>query len=395
MMASDVYAVLDLVDRTLEAGGPQIDEAILIRSLVHRGSLVNIANYPDGQASLDEARDRAEAAGQWYEASRAPFLHASAAAESFDLAIASDYAHRALVSAVRHELPNLEAYAKALIARVAELRGEWDEAADLVREVLETSAITQMVAMPVLGGIEARRGRALAQELVQQAWDMASTANEMQRLAPAAIAVAEYSWISGSSEVAMSDLASVMMAGLDKGFSWSSGRIAFWLWQLGELDDVPDGIAEPFRLMIAGEGAEAAAIWQARGAPYERALALMLGSRASQLQSLELLETLGATAVAGKLRKSLRDQGLAVPRGKGRETRRNIAGLTARQAEVLQLLAEDLSNIEIADRLFVSPSTVENHVSAVLDKLDVSTREEAVSRARADGLLGASSWPRI
>jgi hypothetical protein len=38
----------------------------------------------------------------------------------------------------------------------------------------------------------------------------------------------------------------------------------------------------------------------------------------------------------------------------------------------------------------VSPRTIENHVSAVLDKLDVSTRDEAVSTARADGLLGTS-----
>ena len=76
-----------------------------------------------------------------------------------------------------------------------------------------------------------------------------------------------------------------------------------------------------------------------------------------------------------------------MPRGKGRDTRRHASGLTARQAEVLQLLDEDLSNTEIADRLFVSPRTVENHVSAVLDKLDVSTREEAVSRARTEGLL--------
>ncbi|MEE8407314.1 MAG: helix-turn-helix transcriptional regulator, partial [Acidimicrobiia bacterium] len=57
------------------------------------------------------------------------------------------------------------------------------------------------------------------------------------------------------------------------------------------------------------------------------------------------------------------------------------------QAEVLQLLDEDLTNIEIADRLFVSPRTVENHVSAVLMKLDSSTREQAVSRARDEGLL--------
>ena len=68
--------------------------------------------------------------------------------------------------------------------------------------------------------------------------------------------------------------------------------------------------------------------------------------------------------------------------------RRHAAGLTARQAEVLDLLAEELSNIEIADRLFLSPRTVENHVAAILDKLDTGTRSEAVARARSEGLLG-------
>jgi DNA-binding NarL/FixJ family response regulator len=70
-----------------------------------------------------------------------------------------------------------------------------------------------------------------------------------------------------------------------------------------------------------------------------------------------------------------------------RDTRRHAAGLTARQAEVLQLLDEGLSNIKIADRLFVSPRTIEHHVSAVLTKLDASTREEAVTQAHAEGLL--------
>ncbi len=46
-----------------------------------------------------------------------------------------------------------------------------------------------------------------------------------------------------------------------------------------------------------------------------------------------------------------------------------------------------LSNTEIADRLFVSPRTIEHHVSAVLAKLESSTRQQAVTRARADGLL--------
>ncbi len=123
------------------------------------------------------------------------------------------------------------------------------------------------------------------------------------------------------------------------------------------------------------------------GCPYERAIALTHGHEAAQLEALEVFETLRATAVAAKLRKAMRDQGLSVPRGKGRTTRNHAAGLTARQAEVLALLAEGFSNTEIADHLFISPRTVENHVAAVLSKLDSSTRDDAVSVARAEGLL--------
>jgi DNA-binding CsgD family transcriptional regulator len=179
----------------------------------------------------------------------------------------------------------------------------------------------------------------------------------------------------------------VLQAGVRLGSSWPAGSLAFWLWKLGELGEVPEGIAEPYRLVMEGKAAEAAAIWEEKGIPYERGLALMHGDQASRLEALEVFEALGATAVAAKLRKTLRDEGVSVPRGKGRETRRHAAGLTARQTEVLELLDGGLSNIEIADRLFLSPRTAEHHVAAVLTKLDSSTRGDALARARSEGLL--------
>ncbi len=178
-----------------------------------------------------------------------------------------------------------------------------------------------------------------------------------------------------------------MELGLDKGFLWSPGSIAMWLWKLGELTSAPEGIAEPYRLLIDGEPIAAAEMWATIGCPYERAIALTHGDEPAQLEALEVLEILGATAVAAKLRKALRDHGVSVPRGKGQKTRSHAAGLTARQAEVLGLLDEGLTNVEIADRLFVSPRTVEHHVSAVLSKLDSSTRAEAVETASQQGLL--------
>jgi DNA-binding NarL/FixJ family response regulator len=63
------------------------------------------------------------------------------------------------------------------------------------------------------------------------------------------------------------------------------------------------------------------------------------------------------------------------------------AGLTSREGEVLAMLARGLSNPEIAARLFVSRKTIEHHVSAILGKLDVASREAAVNRAREQGWI--------
>ena len=61
--------------------------------------------------------------------------------------------------------------------------------------------------------------------------------------------------------------------------------------------------------------------------------------------------------------------------------------LTARELEVLTMLAEGVGNREIADRLAVSEHTVKFHISSILDKLGVSTRTEAVTTGLRSGLI--------
>ncbi|GAB2829703.1 response regulator transcription factor [Actinocorallia aurea] len=59
--------------------------------------------------------------------------------------------------------------------------------------------------------------------------------------------------------------------------------------------------------------------------------------------------------------------------------------LTAREREVLELIAAGLANPQIAERLFLSPKTVRNNVSAVFAKLQVADRAQAIVRARQAG----------
>ena len=60
--------------------------------------------------------------------------------------------------------------------------------------------------------------------------------------------------------------------------------------------------------------------------------------------------------------------------------------LSQREREILQLMAQGLGNIAIAERLVLSAKTVRNHVSNILDKLQVANRTEAILRARDAGL---------
>jgi DNA-binding NarL/FixJ family response regulator len=76
---------------------------------------------------------------------------------------------------------------------------------------------------------------------------------------------------------------------------------------------------------------------------------------------------------------------LAAPRAAARPPA-VVAGLTAREHEILRLLADGYTNAAIAEHFRLSPKTVRNYVSAILAKLGVPTRADAVARARAAGL---------
>jgi DNA-binding NarL/FixJ family response regulator len=89
----------------------------------------------------------------------------------------------------------------------------------------------------------------------------------------------------------------------------------------------------------------------------------------------------------GELVVSATDLSRAVSTPPAAVRRRRPDGLTEREAEVLELLVEGLSNRDMADRLYVSVHTVRAHIRALLAKLGAHTRLEAVATARRQGLL--------
>jgi DNA-binding NarL/FixJ family response regulator len=136
---------------------------------------------------------------------------------------------------------------------------------------------------------------------------------------------------------------------------------------------------------ISGDWAAAAAGWERIGAPYQRALELLDSADvAATVEGFQILDALGAGKAVQIARRRLRDLGVSqVPRGPKPATKANPAGLTERQIEILQMLASGSTNAEIAAKLVVSVRTVDHHVSAVLQKLGLTSRRQA-ARAAVD-----------
>jgi DNA-binding CsgD family transcriptional regulator len=95
-------------------------------------------------------------------------------------------------------------------------------------------------------------------------------------------------------------------------------------------------------------------------------------------EAVDIYEATGATTYRERARRLLRDAGGPVPRRRAVVTslpaELSQRGVTAREAEVLRLLGQGLSNADIAGELFLSVRTVETHVSSLLTKLGVRSR---------------------
>lgn len=379
-------------DRSIAMAEEAGDELTIIQALIIKGGVDLSKGDDTGMEILEEARRRAEAAGHRWEEVVALQNMAGAAGDVRDISRGADLARRTRNTAARYEIGTIEADGSVVYGEFLLWQGQWSEAEDAATEALDASPKVAVTAWRILGNIQARRGRSEAATTLARMWDLAERSDEITILDPAAGVMAEYLWLTEGTDPALVErLNEILERGMAAGSPWPSGAFAFWMWKLDLLPGISPELSDFYRWIIEGEWKAAASFWKARGVPYERGLALMHGDDPARLEAVRLFDDLGATAAASRTRKELTDRGVKVPRGRSRTTRSHVAGLTARQAEVLELLSEGLTNAEIADRLFVSHRTVENHVAAVLMKLDVPTRESAITEAHDRGLLQSTT----
>ena len=246
-----------------------------------------------------------------------------------------------------------------------------------------------MRAGAVLGRLRARRGDPEVWPLLDRTLELAAPSGEVARIAPVALARCEAAWLEGRDDDALAETDRSWELARASGDPWLCGELADWRRRVGGNHDLDVELPEPFALSLEGRFGDAADAWLALGCPYEAALAMVDSGKEDDLrEALRAFHGLGAEATAARVSRELRERGVRdVKTGPRASTRENPAGLTRREAEVLELVAEGLRNADIAARLFLSERTVATHVSAILRKLDVRNRGQAAAKAAQLGLL--------
>jgi len=394
ILAYRAEAAIGWAGRAIELARRLDDQETLTHALTSIGSARLYRGDPGGRAGLEQGFEVAVAAGLEDHAARALINLATTTAEVLDYRHARQDLDRALAFVQAHELAGYAQHLLGYRARVRLDHGDWAGAEQDARAALAEpveGGVGVVDALVPLALLQARRGDPDAAATLQEATDRAFATSELQWLAPVAAARAEHAWLAGDDHRVAEEAASVLELVVQAAHPWFTGELACWLWLAGAPVRAPAVMAEPYRLLLAGDWRAAADAWQALGCPYHQALALSCGDQdEALLEALALLDGLGASQTGQRLRRQLRRRGtLRVPRGPIRATATNPAGLTGRQVEVLGLLAEGLSDAEIAARLSLSTKTVSHHVSAVLAKLGARSRHQAVAAARRLGIAPA------
>jgi len=361
-----------------------------VHALVNVGSARMERDAAAGYAELERAHTLAAAAGLDDHATRALANKACQLVEWCDFDAAAEVLERVLDFAAARDLDGYVRHLLGYRAAMLLARGDWAGARADAQAALagpHRDGPSHCTAQVALGRLRSRLGEPDAAGILHAAEAPAYRANEVQFVGPVAVALAEYHWIVGDPARSAAEARRGFELAVRVGHPWFAGQLAAWLWRAGEPVEPPEPIGLPYRLLIEGDWRGAAAEWDRRGCQYARAEALSRGDEQAAGVALRIVDGLGAVGTARRMRAELRDRGVKVPRGPRPSTAAHPNGLTARQREVLTLLAEGLSNADIAVRLTLSAKTVDHHVSAVLGKLGVPSRGQAAAAARRLGLL--------
>jgi len=394
MLADDASEAVRWGTTAIELARSLGDREAEMHALNNVGTALLLDDVVEGWAQLTRSLDLALAEDAHEHAARAYTNLSSTRVRQRSLPEADRLLKAGIAYCTDRDLDTWRRYMSAWLAYSLAEQGRYAAAEQHLADVTRhphLSPITRICALVVGGVLAARRGdstESLDTGALDKVLPIAVQTGEPQRLVPVAAARAEAAWIAGRVPDIVAEIDRAWPTAAAHPQPWDLGQLCWWLRLAGDRRPPPAPVARPFALMLADQHRAAASAWQNLGCPLWSAYALALSPEPRDAQEcLDILGRLGAAAVRHAVLRTRRARGLTVPRGPRPARQANPAGLTAREVEVLDLLADGLSYTEVAERLILSEKTVGHHVSAVLRKLSEPTRARAVATALRQGII--------
>jgi DNA-binding CsgD family transcriptional regulator/tetratricopeptide (TPR) repeat protein len=391
MLAGDVAPALEWGERALALARQVDDRETEIHALNNVGTALAYDLDPtEGRHQLARSLDLALAADAHEHVARAYTNLAAVGVANRRFAEAEVDLRAGLAYCTERDLDSWRLYMTAWQARLFADQGRTADAQQCVDDMLRQprlSAVSRMQALTVAGVLAARRGQDPGPGL-DEALERAEATGESQRVVPVALGRAEVAWLAGRTDDIGTEIDRAWALAVAHPRRWELAELSWWLDLAGQPRPSPLPLPPPFALFRDGDFPGAAAAWEDLGSPLWAARSLSAAPALDLARrGFELVDAMGTPALRDALARDRNARGWPVPRGPRPSSRANVHGLTTREVEVLALIAQGLTNAEIAQRLFLSEKTVSHHVSAVLRKVDEPTRARAVASALRQGIV--------
>ena len=411
-MRSQLDMLNDRADDAVEWGNKALALAdrfsnytVKAHALNNIGTALVMRGDEQGEEMLNQSLAIAEAYGLHEDVARVYTNFSDYCIRFKKLVLAETLTTKGIQYDIAHDLDSWTYYLLGLQAQLRQEQGRLVDAetiAEGVQGIKHQTLLMKLPALIVLARVRSRMAIEGAYSLLCKALEDAKSTNEHQYIIPARFGLIEHYWINTASHVRQKEALIHIncLKNLADGVlnQWQLGEFMVWQRRLGLEYETPQlqALGAPYELELNGNTEDACTGWEALGMPFNAGLCLlqMQGKKrqAAILKAWQLFEAMEAKALLQWIRQTATNEGFCdilptVRRGPYAKTRQHPSGLTNKEQQVLKLLVTGASNHDIALSLSRSNRTIENHVSAILSKLNVENRVEAMLRVQNEPWL--------
>jgi ATP/maltotriose-dependent transcriptional regulator MalT len=392
MRQNAIAEALELGNKAMNIASRLDDEATMAHALITIGTVRLGSGAETGIQDLERGLDLARKIGNEEFVLRA-LTHLAEPPGFRRLSAQSreKYIAQGVAFAREHDLDTKVVLFGGMYVRLLLDRMAWAAAVTEAQQLVSNSSANghYLLEMQVALGLARIRCGEPASGDFKKAAALARQLGNARHIATIDAALTEAAWLTGDDIAAGVMARSALDGVVASGNLEAASTLALWAHRAGQPGCLLPWVVEPYALEISGNWQAAADMWQEDDVPLEAMRARSASTHESTLRELHAeLGRIGAHPDALRVARRLRSLGFShIPRGPRPSTRATYGLLTRREIEILSVLATGASNRDIAQKLFLSPKTVDHHVSALLGKLGVTNRQQAVNHARDVGLI--------